>query len=388
MMYRLCSIFLSLMLISACGKNTQQAPIIEHQHSTFNGFWLPKHDASDNENKALAFMSNAQLAFVYPLQYDDAQSQDVHSMLPLSWSENGQELTITSMDTHKTADSSSDLTIAKSVFAYAMELTQEGTTSLILNPTAHSAHTLHHSYIKDDAVMGILHGSLFYRERMMLPPNAVAVIMLQETSRADAPAIILSSTAIAGANHTPLSFQIPYNKEDILRGHRYSLRAYIISQGTMLFSTTNAYPVLRRAQSENPASVDMLLHRVMSYEESQESSGHAPLQNTYWALQNLHGHAAEHFDGQEIPHFVLTPDGKSSGSDGCNRFFGTYTSHEHRITLQPGGSTMMLCPHGDKQAANFMSILYESTAYEINDQTLKLLRGKDVVARFIAKPMP
>ncbi|MFI3272226.1 MAG: META domain-containing protein [Pseudomonadota bacterium] len=388
MLYRLCSIFLLLTLISACGKNTQQAPIIEHQHSTFNGFWLPEHDESAKENKALAFMSNAQLAFVYPLQYDHAQSQDVHTMLPLSWNDNGQELTITSMDTQKNASSSSDLTIINSVFAYTMEPSQEGATSLTLKPTTQDTGTVHHTYTKDDAAMGILHGSLFYRERMMLPPDAVAVIMLQETSRADAPAIILSSIAIGGANHTPLAFQIPYNKEDILHGHRYSLRAYIMSQGTMLFSTTNAYPVLRRAQTENPASVDMLLHRVMSYEESQENSGHTPLQNTYWALESLHSQAAEHFVGQEIPHLVLAADGKSSGSDGCNRFFGTYTTHEHRITLQPGGSTMMLCPHGDKQAANFMSTLYESTAYDITDQTLTLLRGKDVVARFVAKPKP
>lgn len=392
MVFRLCSLFLSLTLLCACGKNIPQPPNTTHSKSALHGLWLPcsTEQSSMEQAPALTLSHDARIAFVYPTQEGHEQAQKVHHQIPLTWSAHGQNFSVTTVDVNASSTTLNSAMTTTEAFTYTLNMSDGQRVRLALKPTQsfeNSESMIGHNYVQNDADMGMINGSLFYRERMMLPPDAVAIITLQEISRADAPAIILSSMAIGEANHTPLSFQIPYIKSDIIKGHRYSLRAYIMSQGELLFSTTSVYPVLRRGQATNPASVDMLLQRVHSQKEIQDSQ-HTSLQQTYWALQSLRGQAVMHFENQEDPHIVLASDGKTSGSDGCNRFFGGYTTHKNRITFLPGGTTMMLCPQGDKQAALFMSSLQEATGYNITDQTLELLRGKDVIARFTAKPMP
>lgn len=393
MVFRICSLFLSLMLLCACGKNISQMPNTTHNKSALHGLWLPSstEQSSMGQGPALALIHDGHIAFVYPSQAAGEQAQKVHHQIPLTWSAHGQNFSVTTVDVNASSATLNNAMTTTEAFTYTLNMSDGQNVRLALEPTQsleNNESMISHNYVQNDADMGIINGSLFYRERMMLPPDAMAIITLQEISRADAPAIILSSMAIGEANHTPLSFQIPYIKSDIIKGHRYSLRAYIMSQGELLFSTTSAYPVLRRGQATNPASVDMLLQRVHSQKEIAQDTQHTSLQQTYWALQSLRGQAVMHFEGQEDPHIVLANDGKSSGSDGCNRFFGGYTTHKNRITFFPGGTTMMMCPQGDKQAALFMSSLQEATGYNITDQTLELLRGKDVIARFVAKPMP
>lgn len=387
MVYRLSAIILSLFLVAACGKNITQTPSIEHVPSALEGFWVPADADQSAKLPALALDHDACIAFVYPMQGGPLeggheQAQSVHTTIPLSWKLNKQELSITTLHIDKKTASGTDALVT-SRFTYAVTPSAQQDTTLTLTPQNQGAEAFTTRYEQDNAAMGTIQGSLFYRERMMLPPDAVAIITLQEISRADAPAIILSSMAIGNANRTPLSFEIPYRKSDIMDTQRYSLRAYIVSEGSLLFTTTTAYPVLRKDQRDNPASVDMLLHRVIAEDDTQTN-----LQNTYWALQSLRGQEVQLFKDQDTPHMVLTNDGKSNGSDGCNRFFGSYSTHEHRISFFPGGNTLMLCPQGDKQAAEFMATLQEATAYKIKDQNLELLRGKDVIARFTAQPMP
>lgn len=394
MFQRLCTIFLSLFLLSACGKYVAQTPLSEDSNASLDGLWLATNAEQKNDVlPSLVFLPHGRIAFVYPIEKDSntAQAKKVHTTIPLAWQSQGQELSITSLDispkkSPHNANNSGTLT---QLFSYALNMEQSQAASLVLTPINQASHGGQNmSYTQDKDAIGFIQGSLFYRERMMLPPDATAIILLEDTSRADAPSIVLSSIGLNEAQHTPLAFQIPYIKADIHRGNKYNLRACIISDGSLLFSTTNAYPVLRRPQDTRPVSVDLLLHRVHSDNALQENAYSTSLQNTYWALQSLRGEPITHFEGQPEPHLILSSDGKSAGSDGCNNFFGTFTSYKQRITLFPGGNTMMMCPQGDKQAAIFMSSLQEATAYTITDKTLELLRGKDVIARFIAKPLP
>lgn len=403
MLQRLCSILFSFFLLSACGKYVVLDPIIEDNNSSLDGFWLATKAAHHNDVlPSLMFLNHGRLAFVYPVQEGDKsqQAQEAHTIIPLTWQSHKQEISITTLHTDKkqnteNVEDSESTNHSTQLFSYTLDMEQNRSARLTLTPTdpnsphgAKDPDDFSMTYTQDNDAIGIIQGSLFFRERMMLPPDATAVILLQDTSRADAPATVLSSIALSEAYHTPLAFQIPYIKADIHPSHSYSLRAYIVSQGTMFFSTTNAYPVLRKAQENRPISVDLLLHRVHSDDTTQEDANATNLQNTYWLLQSLRGNAVQHFEGQTEAHLILSPDGKSAGSDGCNRFFGTFTTHKQRITLFPAGSTMMMCPHGDKQAAIFMSSLQEATAYSITGQTLELLRGKDVIARFKAQNLP
>ena len=68
--------------------------------------------------------------------------------------------------------------------------------------------------------------------------------------------------------------------------------------------------------------------------------------------------------------------GKLSGSDGCNRFAGSYTVEGNRLSVGENMiSTMMACPNMDKSQA-FKDVLKNAKFYENDGKTLKLLGEK------------
>jgi len=92
---------------------------------------------------------------------------------------------------------------------------------------------------------GNVTGTVTYRHRMALPPDAVVDVSLQDTTLADAPARIVGQTTIAtrGAQ-VPIPFRIDYDPAAIDPSHRYAVRASITVDGRILFTSPTAYPVL------------------------------------------------------------------------------------------------------------------------------------------------
>ena len=94
---------------------------------------------------------------------------------------------------------------------------------------------------------GTVSGTVTYKHRMALPPDAVVDVSLQDTTLADAPARIVGQTTIAtrGAQ-VPIPFRIDYDPSAIEPSHRYTVRATITVVGRILFTSPTAYPVLTR----------------------------------------------------------------------------------------------------------------------------------------------
>jgi len=112
-----------------------------------------------------------------------------------------------------------------------------------------------------NAGSGAVTGTVTYRHRMALPPDAVVDVSLQDTTIADAPARIVGQTTIAtrGAQ-VPIPFRIDYDPAGIDPSHRYMVRATITVDGRMLFTSPKAYPVLTRgAGSDAAIEVYMLM---------------------------------------------------------------------------------------------------------------------------------
>jgi putative lipoprotein len=103
-------------------------------------------------------------------------------------------------------------------------------------------------------------GTLTYRERVALVPEAVIQVQLVNVSRLDAPAVVLSEQRFtAGGNQVPLPFQLPYDPALIQPGDMYAVQARISVADDLLFITTDHYAVLTRGQ---PSNVDLMLQRV------------------------------------------------------------------------------------------------------------------------------
>jgi putative lipoprotein len=100
-------------------------------------------------------------------------------------------------------------------------------------------------------------GTVTYRARMALPPNAAIDVRLEDVSRADAPAVIVAEKILAtNGKQVPIPFQLPYSANDIQPSHRYQVRAQITVADELLFVTTNAYPVITGGA---PSTVNMVL---------------------------------------------------------------------------------------------------------------------------------
>jgi putative lipoprotein len=85
-----------------------------------------------------------------------------------------------------------------------------------------------------------------YRQRIALPPDAVVQVQLQDTSRADAPAVVLGEQVIEPmGRQVPIPFSIVYDPAAINPRGRYTVRARIESAaGDLIWTSTQAYPVI------------------------------------------------------------------------------------------------------------------------------------------------
>ncbi|MCK2184133.1 YbaY family lipoprotein [Halomonas getboli] len=91
----------------------------------------------------------------------------------------------------------------------------------------------------DNSLMRVISGEVWYRERMALPPGARVVVTLEEQSRADAPATVLTDyTHNVDGSQPPYPFRLAYNPEAIDERMTYGLRARITMDGELLFTST------------------------------------------------------------------------------------------------------------------------------------------------------
>lgn len=89
-------------------------------------------------------------------------------------------------------------------------------------------------------------GSVTYRERIALPPEAAVRVRLLDVSVADAPPVVLGEQFFEthGAQ-VPFSFAVPYPLTGIREAGRYELAASIVDNaGSTLFSTDMNVPVI------------------------------------------------------------------------------------------------------------------------------------------------
>lgn len=99
-------------------------------------------------------------------------------------------------------------------------------------------------------------GTLMYRERIALPPGAVAEIWLLDTSLVDSPARTIDHQEIEAPGSPPIPFALEYDPQQIEQRMQYSVRATIRHDGQLLFTSDTHYPVLTRGAGD---TVDIML---------------------------------------------------------------------------------------------------------------------------------
>lgn len=83
-------------------------------------------------------------------------------------------------------------------------------------------------------------GTVTYRQRLALPPDAVVNVQLLDVSKADVPAIVFGQeTIVARGRQVPLAFEVKYDPNRITANATVVVSATIKMGGRLLFTTTN-----------------------------------------------------------------------------------------------------------------------------------------------------
>ncbi|WP_206603101.1 YbaY family lipoprotein [Leptolyngbya ohadii] len=103
-------------------------------------------------------------------------------------------------------------------------------------------------------------GTVTYRQRIALPPDARLVVRLEDVSRADAAAIVIAEETIETAGQqVPISFRLTYDPSRIEERNRYHVRAQIFYGDALRWTSTVMYPVITQG---NATEVAILLQPV------------------------------------------------------------------------------------------------------------------------------
>jgi putative lipoprotein len=91
-------------------------------------------------------------------------------------------------------------------------------------------------------------GTVTYRERIALPEDAVVTVQIQDVSRMDAPARVISEHVIhTSGGQVPIGYSVPYDPGAIDDGHSYSMSARIEDgEAKLLFISDTVVPVITR----------------------------------------------------------------------------------------------------------------------------------------------
>lgn len=223
------------------------------------------------------------------------------------------------------------------------------------------------------AIAGEITGTVAYRERIALPPNSIVTVRLEDATKADAPAGLISeSKFVSGRNQVPLSFKLTYIDSAIQPNYRYFVRTTIHSGGNLIYSSTQAYPVI----SNGVKKVNIQLQRVQASVNV--------LYGVKWKLSEIGGKRAKpNGAGAPFVEFVQRTGGIRSNT-GVNSMGGEFTVNGSNLKIKPGPQTLMAGPPDmmDQERA-FTDALRKTTSYRITSGGLELLAGGKVLAKFV-----
>jgi putative lipoprotein len=211
-------------------------------------------------------------------------------------------------------------------------------------------------------------GTLGYRERIAMPPDAVIEVRLADVSRQDAPALYVAQTTILPAGRqVPIPFELQYDPALIDTQRTYAVRATVRTGSVLHFTTTQVYPVLTRGSGSH---VDLLLERAQGPGTPETELPQNGLVNTRWRLTHF---GMTPIDEGITPTLEFSDPAKIAGSGSCNKFFGTVDVEGERIRVHPLGTTRMACR--DELMAledRYVKSLQEAERYMINGPELTI----------------
>jgi putative lipoprotein len=113
--------------------------------------------------------------------------------------------------------------------------------------------------VNGDQDMATLAVEAFYRERIMVPPNTVLRVTLEDVSKMDVAATVISEVERENPGAPPYKVELAYDRGKIDGRFRYAVRASLRADGKLLFTTTDFVDAF--AEDHN-GKVEVMMQRV------------------------------------------------------------------------------------------------------------------------------
>lgn len=213
-----------------------------------------------------------------------------------------------------------------------------------------------------------LTGTVTYRPRIALPPDAVVSVRLVDASQGAAPNVTLAETRVGtdGAQ-VPVPFSLDYDARAVQASNRYVVRADIYdASGVLMWTTDTAYPVL--TQGAPMDGVEVVLAQVTEGDQANALVGRT------WRLAQIRQPSGVtlSYDGQAPFTVTFGADGRYSGQADCNRYGGTFEADPMGVLrLSQGLSTLAACPT-PSVSQDFFGVLNSATRYVLADGRMTL----------------
>ena len=100
-----------------------------------------------------------------------------------------------------------------------------------------------------------LAGTVTYRQRIALTPEAEVQVELRDVSRQDVEAPLIAKRIIARPGQVPIAFTLDYDPSLIAPGRTYAVSARITDRGQLQFVTDTRVTVLSGAGAAAPVEI-------------------------------------------------------------------------------------------------------------------------------------
>ena len=218
--------------------------------------------------------------------------------------------------------------------------------------------------------------SVSYRDRSMLRPGSELRVTLEDVSKMDVAAEVLSTTVMPIDSAPPYVVSLPYQKNKIMSNMRYNVRAQISYQGQLLYTSTQHYDPFNQVVS-GPYSIQV--------ERVNSRTPDVALTNTYWKAITLGQHAVINQENVKELFLQLREGNNVRGFAGCNNFQGSFELNDSVLTFKQIASTMKMCADSMEQEQKVFQSLNETARYSINGEQLTLLdKHQQILATFQA----
>lgn len=219
-----------------------------------------------------------------------------------------------------------------------------------------------------------LQGSVLYREKIALPPEALVEVTLEDVSKMDVKSTVLASQTLKPAGQVPVDFRLSYDDAMVDARGRYSVRAVIRVGDDVLWRSTQSFPALT---GEAPEAVTVVVEQMAKRADN-------ALTGPEWQVVQLNGEAV---GAAQMPQLRFGVDGQVSGTSGCNRFFGSFTEAGGQLGFGPLATTRMACPGPlDQQEKVFFQALSNVVSFGMRGgQTVLLDAEGEVLMQLLAK---